>query len=135
MTVQEFLYVYAFFLVMVFVVVLCTRIWILKPLLYAEKRNALIVSNHHKQSILSEIGIKVNGSELVVHIAPPEYTADEHLLPGFFLDVWTTPNLPGMFLTKKPNMTMLLLMAMKTSFIAVFLLVMPVIFIIKGMCS
>jgi hypothetical protein len=133
MTSQEFLYVYVSCAIIISVLIFIIRFNQLKPLINAKQAEALIINNYHNQSMLSQIGIRVNSVGPVIHIEPPSYTPDELLKPNSLLTIWVSQELPTEVLTSSPRVSVLVLKSLTPSLIVLFMLLMPAVFIIKGM--
>lgn len=129
---SNFLYYYLLTSALITSLILLIRIYQLSPLKNAEKSHAVIVSNHHLNGILSELGIKIKGTGPVMHISPPDYVADELLLPEANLDIWFTSSIPGLVLTKPPSSWVIFLTALTPCSIFLLILLMPAVFIAKG---
>jgi hypothetical protein len=132
MTNQEFLYVYISCAIIISALVLIIRFNQLKPLINAKQSEALIINNYHNQSMLSQIGIKINGLGPVIYIEPPPYTPDELLKPDSLLTIWVSQDLPAEVLTSPPSRSGLLLKSLRPSLLVLFMLLMPAVFIIMG---
>jgi len=128
----NFLFYYLLTSALITSLIFFIRIYQLSPLKIAEKSNAVIVSNHHLNGMLSELGIKIKGTGPVMHIPPPDYVADELLLPEANLDIWLSPAIPGLVLTNPPSSRVIFLTALKPCSIFLFILLMPAALIAKG---
>lgn len=129
---NNFLYYYLLTSALITSLIFLIRIYQLSPLKSAEKSHAVIISNHHLNGMLSELGIKIKGTGPVIHIPPPDYVADELLLPEANLDIWSSSAIPGLVLTNFPNSRVIFLTALKPCLIFLFILLIPAALIAKG---
>lgn len=133
---MSFIVYYALSASVIFVLVLVVRFWQLKPLLNAIKTSAVVEQNHRGNlDRLEQLGIRVEGVGPIYFIDPPPYTPDEELIVGENMDVWVTSEAPGVILAVEPSIIVLVAQAIKPAFLVMFLLCIPLLFIIKGIFS
>ena len=131
MNTTEFVVYYFIAVSAIFLLIALVRFSQLKPLSEARQTSAVVEQNHRAAlDRLVQLGIRVEGKGPIHFIAPPPYTPDEELEVGAEMEVWVSNRLPGVVLTTQPSFATLLAKAIKPALLAMFLLSMPLIFIV-----
>lgn len=133
MNTAEFIVYYVVVVSAIFLLIALVRFSQLKPLFRARKASALVEQNHRAAlDQLARLGIRIEGKGPIHLIAPPPYTPDEELVVGAEMEVWISEELPGVVLNGKPTFLALLARSLIPAFFVAFILLSPILFILKG---
>src|SRR5690554_2612209 len=133
MNTTEFVVYYVIVVSALFLLIALVRFSQLKPLSRARKTRALIEQNHRAGlDRLTQLGIRVGGKGPIHFIAPPPYTPDEELVVGTEMEVWVSHELPGVILNTRPTFLALLARSLFPAFFVAFVLLTPILFILRG---
>lgn len=133
MNTTEFIVYYVIVVSAIFLLIVLVRFSQLKPLFKARKTFALVEQNHRAAlDRLVQLGIRVEGQGAIHFMAPPAHTPDEELVVGAEMEVWVSDELPGVVLNTRPTFLALLARSMIPAFFVTFVLLMPILFILRG---
>jgi len=133
MSTTEFIVYYVIVVSAIFLLVALVRFSQLKPLFGARKTQALVEQNHRAAlDQLARLGIRIEGKGPIHFITPPPYTPDEELVVGAEMEVWVSDELPGVILNTRPTFSVLLARSLFPAFFVAFVLLMPILFILRG---
>lgn len=133
MNTTEFVVYYLIAVSAIFLLIALVRFSQLKPMSGARQASAIVEQNHRAGlDRLVQLGIRVEGKGPIHFIAPPPYTPDEELVVGSEMAVWVSDEVPGVVLHTKPTFFTLLARSMLPAFVVAFILLTPVLFILRG---